>query len=100
MKNFVELFKQRHDKELNTLRITANVAGREYPDEWGEYVKTQIAIIMLNDDAMSDKLVDSVCEMMVKQFKLMPDLNYQLTDEEKEICALAKLAVGMEKENK
>lgn len=93
MKNFVELFEKRHDKELNTLRITANVAGREYPDEWGEYVKTQIAIIMLNDDAMSDKLVDSVCEMMVKQFKLMPDLNYQLTDEEKEICALAKLAV-------
>lgn len=100
MKNFVELFKQRHDKELNTLMITANVAGREYPDEWGEYVKTQIAIIMLNDDALSDKLVDSVCEMMVKQFKLMPDLNYQLTDEEKAICALAKLAVGMEKENK
>ena len=100
MKNFVELFKQRHDKELNTLRITANVAGREYPDEWGEYVKTQIAIIMLNDDAMSDKLVDSVCEMMVKQFKLMPDLNYQLTDEEKAICALAKQEVGMKKENK
>lgn len=100
MKNFVELFEKRHDKELNTLRITANVAGREYPDEWGEYVKTQIAIIMLNDDAMSDKLVDSVCEMMVKQFKLMPDLNYQLTDEEKAICALAKLEVGMKKENK
>ena len=100
MKNFVELFEKRHDKELNTLRITANVAGREYPDEWGEYVKTQIAIIMLNDDAMFDKLVDSVCEMMVKQFKLMPDLNYQLTDEEKAICALAKLEVGMKKENK
>ena len=100
MQNFVELFKQRHDKELNTLRITANIVGREYPDEWGEYVKTQIAIIMLNDDSMFDKLVDSVCEMMVKQFKLMPDLNYQLTDEEKAICALAKLAVGMKKENK
>ena len=96
MKNFVELFEKRHDKELNTLRITANVAGREYPDEWGEYVKTQIAIIMLNDDAMSDKLVDSVCEMLVKEFSLMPDPNYQLTEEDNLICILAKLAAKME----
>lgn len=39
MKNFVELFNERHDKELTTLRITANIAGREFPDEWNEYVK-------------------------------------------------------------
>lgn len=58
---------------------------------------------MLNDNTLSDKMVDSVCEMLVREFRLMPDLNYQLTDEDKELCALAKLAVEMkhaEKENK
>lgn len=103
MKNFVELFNERHDKEIDTLRITANIAGRENPDEWNEYAKVQVAIIMLNDDKLANKLVDSVCEMLVREFRLMPDLNYQLTEEDKAICAVAKLAVEMkhtEKENK
>ena len=97
MKNFVELFNERHDKEIDTLRITANIAGRENPDEWNEYVKAQVAIIMLNDDVLSNSLVDSVCEMLVREFRLMPDLNYQLTEKDKAICAVAKLEVEIAK---
>lgn len=97
MKNFVELFNERHDKELTTLRIIANIAGRESPDDWNEYVKAQVAIIMFNDNKLADKLVDSVCEMLVREFRLMPDLNYQLTEKDKAICAVAKLEVEIAK---
>lgn len=96
MKNFVELFKQRHDKELNTLRITANVAGREYPDEWSKYVKKELARIMLHDDAICFEMIDSICKMLVKEFSLMPDQNYHLTEEDNLICIFAKLAAKME----
>lgn len=101
MKEFIKLYEKKHKKELDALRTTANVAGREFPDEWSKYVKKELARIMLHDDALCFEIIDSICEMLVKEFSLMPDTNYQLTEEEDNlICILVKLAAEMEKENK
>lgn len=109
MKNFVELFEKNHGQELDVLRRTADIAGRESPKHWEEYVKQEILSIMLNDNALADEMLDSVCELIVNEFRLMPDPNYKLTKEDKAICAEAAIRTiaGMlglndddEKENK
>lgn len=96
MKEVIKLYEKKHKKELDVLRMTANVAGREFPDEWSKYVKKELTRIMLYDDALCFEMIDSICEMLVKEFSLMPDPNYQLTEEDNLICILAKLAAKME----
>lgn len=96
MKEFIKLCEKKHQKELDALRTTANVAGREFPDEWSKYVKKELARIMFHDDAICFEMIDSICEMLVKEFSLMPDPNYQLTEEDNLICIIAKLAAKME----
>lgn len=98
MKEFIKLYEKKHKKELDVLRTTANVVGREFPDEWSKYVKKELARIMLHDDALYFEMIDSICEMLAKEFSLMPDPNYRLTEEDNLICILAKLAAEMEKE--
>lgn len=90
-RKFSELFEKNHGQELDVLRRTADVAGRESPKHWEEYVKQEILSIMLNDNALADEMLDSVCELIVNEFRLMPDPNYKLTDEDKAICGLGAI---------
>ena len=95
MKAFADIFRAKHESELATLQRVANIVGKDNPETWDEFMTSQVAEIMSEDDDLMEKFLDAACADLAQELSIKPDPNYTPTEREKAIYALADIVTTL-----
>lgn len=95
MKAFADIFRAKHESKLAKLQRVANIAGKDNPETWDDFMTSQVAQIMSEDDDLLEKFLDAAFSDLVQELSIKPDPNYKPTKKEEAMCALADIVTTL-----
>lgn len=91
MKEFVKILKAKKSQRIEVLRITANIVGKNDPEKWDDFVKSQIIVMIEDDDDLMEKFLTAAFTEVAQELAIKPEENHKLSPQEELLSAIAKL---------